>query len=142
MATKGTAKKEIPYIDYKTADVMARMFDFINNASKVKKSIYNELERMIGTMRSLQKDLTPISDDPNNWASALDYDHFKDDIANIRHDAREMGLTQTLFEKLKNEEFRDRFTGWLQPPVLKEEIEDHFEEEPEKAENEEKAVNA
>jgi hypothetical protein len=132
MATKTTAKKEKPYIDYKTAKVLARMYDFIIHANNERKCIYDKLNFMITSLRRLQELFTPL-EDPSKWASGLEYDHIPDGILNISHDAWEAGLTHTLFEKLKDRKFWDRFTGWLGDPVLKEEIEDHydFEDKPE-----------
>jgi hypothetical protein len=44
------------------------------------------------------------------------------------NDIREAGMTKTLYEKLKDRDFRKRFSGWLLPPVSKEEIEDRYDE--------------
>ncbi|MDR1240136.1 MAG: hypothetical protein LBK27_08470 [Treponema sp.] len=134
MAEQKTAKKQKPYIDYKTAKVMVRMYDFIIDANHERKRIYDELNFMLTSFRRLQELFKPL-EDPSNWASVLKRDHIPDGILNISHDAWEMGLSHTLFEKLKDREFRDRFTGWSGDPVFKEEIKDHydFEEEPESA---------
>jgi hypothetical protein len=134
MAKKEQVQREKPYIDYKTANVMARMYDFITHANQEREEITRELDSMLFSLRRLKELFKPL-EDPNNWVSGLQYGHIPDCIQNIRHDAWEMGLTNTLFEKLKDRKFRDRFTGWLQPPVAKEEIEDHydFEDEPKEA---------
>jgi hypothetical protein len=118
MTKQKTAKKETPYIDYKTANIMARMYDFITHANYARKRIYDELDSMSTSLRRLQEQFKPI-EDPSNWASGLEYNHIPDSLLNISHDACEMGLNHTLFEKLKDRKFRNRFTGWLNPPVLK-----------------------
>jgi hypothetical protein len=117
-------EKPRPYIDYKTARVFVRMYDFIIHANQAQKSLNDELEHLIYTIRLFQEKYAP-RENPEKWADALKRDHIPNAIANIRPDSWEAGLTQTLFEKLKDKQFRDRFTGWLGDPVLKEEIEDH-----------------
>jgi hypothetical protein len=136
-------KKGNPAIDYKTAQVMVRMYDFIIGAYDLKKSLYNDIEGLIASMRRVQERCTNELNSPNEWAEALNYNHIDDPIADIRHDAWEAGLTHTLFEKLKDRQFRNRFTGWLGSPVLEEEIKDHYEWEDEETEAKEtNAVNA
>jgi hypothetical protein len=130
MAEQKTAKKQKPYIDYKTANVMARMYDFIIHTNYERKRIYDELNFMLSSFRRLQELFKPL-EDPSNWASGLERDRIPDGILNISHDVWEMGLTHALFEKLKDRKFRDRFTGWSSDPVLKEEIEDHYDFEEE-----------
>jgi len=121
-------KEPEPFIDYKTANVMTRMYDFIIHANNTKEYVYNEIERVITTLKYLQREFIP-REDPNSWADALQYDHIPDSIANIRHDAWAAGLTDTLFKKLKDKEFRDRFTGWLGAPVTQDEIIDIYEDD-------------
>ena len=118
-------EKPQPYIDYKTARVFVRMYDFIIHANQAQKSLNDELERLVCTIRLFQEKYAP-RENPEKWADALKRDNIPNTIANIRHDSWEAGLTHTLFEKLKDKQFRDRFTGWLGDPVLKEEIEDHY----------------
>ena len=118
-------EKPQPYIDYKIARVFVRMYDFIIHANQAQKSLNDELERLILTIRLFQENYAP-RENPEKWADALKRDHIPNAIANIRHDSWEAGLTHTLFEKLKDKQFRDRFVGWLGDPVLKEEIEDHY----------------
>ena len=124
------AKTTQPYIDYKTAGIFARMHDFIINANQERKAICEELDRMITWLQIAQDNLSPV-EDPNNQYAHFDYDHFTHNIARLRNDAWEAGLTSTLFEKLKDVEFRRRFTGWgrMDEPVLEEEIKDRYEEE-------------
>jgi hypothetical protein len=116
-----------PYIDYKTAKTFVRMYDFIIHANEMRKSMFDELERTIAILRHAQKSLSPV-ENPEEQFAHFNYDHFTHHIANLRADAWEAGLTSTLFEKLKDGKFRDRFTGGriINDPVLKEEIEDHY----------------
>jgi hypothetical protein len=53
MAKQGTTKKEKPYIDYKTANIMARIYDFIIHANYERKRIYDELSSMLTSLRRL-----------------------------------------------------------------------------------------
>lgn len=130
-------KKQKPYIDYKTAEVFVRMFDFINHANNLQKSINEEMNRMVITIRQFQEKYAP-RENPEKWADALEYSYIPNAIANIRHDSWEAGLTDTLFEKLNDKKFRDRFTGWLGDPVTEEEIEEHYNWE---EEDDPKAIN-
>ena len=118
-------KKQQPYIDHKAAKMFVRMYDFINHANHMRAKMYQELESAIAALQVYQDRLAPV-EDPDNQYAHFKYDHFTHDIARLRADAWEAGLTSTLFEKLKDKKFRDRFTGWLGDPVLKEEIEDHY----------------
>jgi hypothetical protein len=127
MAKQGTVKKEKPYIDYKAANVIARMYDFITNANYERKRIYGELNLILTLLQGLRERFKPL-EDPSNWAAGLELDHIPDGILNISHDAWEMGLTRTLFEKLNDRSFRYRFVGLSGDPVLKDEIEDRYED--------------
>ena len=121
--------KAKPYIDYKTASVLARMRDFIIHENEAHRVLHAELERMADNIRWLQKKFAPRAI-PNDWADALERDRIPNAIANIRHDAWEAGLTDTLFDKLGDRAFRDRFVGWMGEPVLEDEIvERYFEDE-------------
>ena len=121
-------KREKPYIDYKTAKTLAWMRDFIVDAIKEREKIEKELNRAIIAIEQVRNSLKPIEGYDSQWAyiTTLGYTN---DIARLSHDAWEAGLTQTLFEKLGDKQFWNRFTGWLFPPVLKEEIQDKYEEE-------------
>ena len=119
------AKNKQPYIDYKTAGIFARMYDFIIDANNERKSIYEELGRMITYLQVIQERLAPVND-PDDQYAHFNRDHFTHNIARLRADAWEAGLTSTLFEKLKDKKFRDRFIGLGGEPVNKEEIEDHY----------------
>jgi hypothetical protein len=137
MQKKETEKK--PYIDYKTARVLDRMHDFIIHANNERERIYRELNSMRCSLNRIMELFQPLKD-PSKWATGLEYDHIPDGLLNISHDAWEAGLTNTLFEKLKDHDFQKRFTGWRFPPVLKEEIEDHYDFGDEETETKEKAV--
>jgi len=121
--------KPKPYIDYKTARVLSLMYDFVTNAKYERDLVIKELERQITFLHMTITNLETVSDDPDNWGQALDKWGFKDNIARLRNTAWNAGLTSTLFEKLKDKKFRDRFNGWGGLPVLKEEIEDHYDEQ-------------
>ena len=129
MKTKDTQ----PYINYDKAAFLTRLYDFINHANQARKNVYTELDYMSRTLAIMQskisemkKDFAPV-ENPN--ARCTFYDN---DIEALRSCAWEAGLTVTLFEKLKDRVFRNRFTGcYGKPgePVLKEEIEDHYPDE-------------
>jgi hypothetical protein len=119
------AKEAKLYIDYKTAKTFVRMYDFIIHTNNERKAIHEELDNLIAWIQVFQDRLAPV-EDPGNQYAHFDRDHFTHDIARLRNDAFEAGLTSTLFEKLKDKEFRNRFTGFTGAPVLKEEIEDHY----------------
>jgi hypothetical protein len=120
------AKTAQPYIDYKTANTFVRMYDFIINANYERKVVCKEIERLILWLEVARDNLAPV-DNPNDQYAHFDRDHFTHNIARLRADAWEAGLTSTLFEKLKDKKFRDRFIGFCPgEPVLKEEIKDHY----------------
>jgi len=119
--------KPKPYIDYKTAGILARMYDFIIDANYERKTVYEELGYAIKQLQIIQKRLAPV-DDPEEQFAHFNRDHFTHNIAQLRADAWEAGLTTTLFEKLKDREFRNRFIGFMKEPVTKEEIEDRYED--------------
>jgi hypothetical protein len=110
MAKKETVKKEKPYIDYKTARVLDRMHDFIIHANNEREHICRELNTMRCSLNRMMELFQPLKD-PGNWATGLEYDRIPDGLLNISHDAWEAGLTNTLFEKLKDRQFQCRFTG-------------------------------
>jgi hypothetical protein len=113
-------------------DAAESMRDFIIHANYERERIYSELRSMDAEISRLQE-LFKLVGYLNNRGSGLEYDHIPDCILNIRHNAWKMGFTNTLFEKLKNREFKKRFIGWSNPPVRQEEIEDRYvlEEKPE-----------
>ena len=115
-------KQKPPYIDYQTAKVFARMYDFIIHANKMRESMCQDLDRAIMALQMAKSRLAPV-EDPENQFAHFNRDHFTHDIARLRADAWEAGLKEPLFEKLHDKSFRDRFTGWLLPAVQKEEIE-------------------
>jgi len=123
--------KEKPHIDYKTAQTLAVMHDFIMAAKYEREFLIEEIDKQINSLEIRKSQLKTVSNDPDNWIKAFDVYGFKDNIARLRERARESGLTHTLFEKLKDKDFRDRFTGWGRPPVQKNEIEDHYSNEEE-----------
>jgi hypothetical protein len=122
-----------PYIDYKTATYLTRLYDFINHANQMRKDVYTELDYMSRSLAIMQNKIremkaafTPV-EDPN--ARCTFYEH---DIEALRAYAWEAGLTKALFGKLKDRVFRVRFTGcYGEPgePVLKDEIEDRYPDE-------------
>jgi len=125
MKTKNTQ----PYIDYKKATFITRLYDFINQANQMRKNVYTELDFMSRTLAIMQKQInemkqvfTPL-ENPNAHCT-----EHEDDIEALRAYAWEAGLTKTLFEKLKDKDFRYRFIGFYNEPVLKKEIEDHYAE--------------
>ena len=121
-------KKTQPYIDYKTANVLDGMHDFIIHANNERKAIYEELSNLIAWLQVFQDKFAPV-ENPDDKYAHFDRDHFTHNIARLRHNAWEAGLTSTLFEKLNNEQFRSRFIGWLPGlPVLEHEIKDVYEE--------------
>jgi len=121
-------KQTQPYIDYKTANILTRMYDFIIDANHERKTVYEELGRMITLLQVVQDQLAPV-ENPNEQFAHFDRDHFTHNIAQLRADAWEAGLTSTLFDKLKDKQFRSRFSGWLPGlPVLEHEIKDVYEE--------------
>jgi hypothetical protein len=117
--------KPKPYIDYKTAKTLDRMYDFIIHANEMRSSMCDELNRIIATLQQAKLCLAPV-EKPENQYAHFSYDHFTHDIARLRADAWEAGLTHTLFEKLKDKQFKDRFLGGHGEPVQKEEIEERF----------------
>jgi len=120
------AKNAQPYIDYDKATFLTRLYDFIDRANRMRKDVYTELDYMSRTLAIMQSKIgemkqafAPI-ENPNARCT-----YHEDDIEALRAIAWEAGLTRTLFEKLKDRIFRNRFTGHLGKPVPKEEIEDH-----------------
>jgi len=126
-----SAKKTQPYIDYNTATYLTRLYDFIRRANQMRKDVYTELDYMSRTLAIMQNKIREMKaafspvENPNVQVTYHD-----NDIEALRAYAWEAGLTKTLFEKLKDRCFRNRFTGLAGlPPVLKEEIEDHYADE-------------
>jgi len=120
-------KKPQPYIDYKTANILDRMRDFILHANYFCKRFNEALNDFEGSIRLFRSALAP-RENPEEWADALKYDHIEGLIANLRHDTWEAGLTDTLFKKLEDKDFRYRFIGFMGAPVLEHEIKDVYEE--------------
>ena len=127
------AKNALPYIDYDKATFLTRLYDFINRANQMRKDVYRELDYMSRTLAIMQSNINDMKkafaplENPNAYCT-----EYEDDIKALRGIAWEAGLTKTLFEKLKDRLFRNRFTACLgEPaePVLKEEIEDHHADE-------------
>jgi len=122
--------KLAPYIDYDKATFLTRLYDFINRANQMRKDVYTELDYMSRTLAIMQNKISEMKqafapvENPNANCT-----FHENDIEALRAFAWEAGLTRTLFEKLKDRVFRNRFTGCLWKhgePVLKEEIEDHY----------------
>ena len=120
-------KKPLPYIDYKIASIFTRMHDFIIHSNYFVERFHRELDNLEASIHIFRSALAP-REKPEEWVDALQYDHIPNLIANLRHDTWSAGLIDTLFEKLKDRKFRDRFTGWLGDPVLEQEIEDHYDD--------------
>jgi len=127
------AKTAQPYIDYDKATFLTRLYDFINQANQMRENVYRELDYMSRTLAIMQNQISDMKkafapvENPNAHCT-----EYEDDIEALRSIAWEAGLTKTLFEKLKDRLFRNRFTGCLgkpSQPVLKEEIEDHYPDE-------------
>ena len=114
--------KKQPFIDYKMARVLAFMRSFIVSAKYERDKLIGGIEEQIRYLQVRLNDLKTVSDDPDNFVAALDTLGFKDNIARLRHDAWEAGLTSTLFEKLENKDFWYRFTGFMGEPVQEEEV--------------------
>ena len=124
-------KKIHPYIDYKTANFLTRLFDFINDANRMRVNMLTELDDMSNSVAVMQKQIremkeafTPL-ETPATHCAFLEHD-----IGALRAIAWEAGLTETLFEKLNDRMFRHRFTGLggepVGEPVQEEEIRDRF----------------
>jgi hypothetical protein len=129
---RGNNMAKQPYIDYRSANLLTRMYDFINRANQMRRDVHTELDYMSRSLeimqnkiREMKEAFTPL-EDPNKHVTLLEHD-----IGALRAAAWEAGLTKTLFEKLKDRVFRNRFTGCLGKgnPVPKEEIEDHYDDE-------------
>jgi len=122
-------KKTQPYIDYGTATYLTRLYDFINRANRMREDMRTELDEMSGYLAMLQSKINEMKQwfQPVEDANARCTFH-ENDIEALRAYAWEAGLTKTLFEKLKDQCFRNRFTGLggSLPPVLKGEIEDRY----------------
>jgi len=121
--------KEQPYIDYSMATNLTRLYDFINTANQMRGDMLRQLDYLGKHLQIVQaqiidaKNLFAAVSDPNTTAG-----NFNNDIEALWSYAWEAGLSHTLFEKLKDRQFRSRFTGGIMPVVLKEEIEDRYEE--------------
>jgi hypothetical protein len=126
------AKNTQPYIGYDTATFLTRLYDFIRRANQMRKDVYTELDYMSRTLAIMQNKIREMKEafSPVENPNARCTFH-ENDIEALRAYAWEAGLTKTLFEKLKDRCFRNRFTGLggFGPPVLKEEIEDHYADE-------------
>jgi hypothetical protein len=120
-------KKEQPFIDYKTANIMARMFDFITSANYERKKIAQELDLAINALQSVRKALEPLVD-PDDNIGHLTPLGWTNNIASLRADAWEIGLSHKLFKKLADKDFRNRFVLGFNPPVLEAEIKDIYED--------------
>ena len=121
--------KKQPYIDYDTAVYLTRIYDFINRANQMHEEMFRQsdylhryLELAQGQILQMQKMFTPV-DDPNTGIGK-----FENCVNALRTIAWEAGLTSTLFEKLKDQKLRNRFTGFGAPVLKKEEIEDVYED--------------
>ncbi|MDR0464246.1 MAG: hypothetical protein LBG94_03910 [Treponema sp.] len=122
-------KTKKPFIDYKTALMLECMYDFIMTANYFCERFNRELDNFEASIKLFRSALAP-REKPEKWADALKHDHFDNLIADMRHTTWEMGLTDTLFEKLKDRKFRNRFTGLFPNlPVLENEIKDHYDTE-------------
>jgi len=124
-------KNAQPYIDYDKADFLTRLYDFINRANQMRKDMYRELDYASRYLETVQDRISEMKqayapvENPN--ADCASHDN---DIKALRAFAWEAGLTRTLFEKLENQCFRNRFTGLTgAQPVTKEEIEDRYDDE-------------
>ena len=126
-----TTKKPQPFIDYKTASIFARMYDFIIHSNYFVERFNRELDTLEASIKRFRSALAP-REKPEEWADALKYDHIDNLIANLRHDTWEAGLTYTLFEKLKDRNFRYRFIGFMGDPVLEQEIKDVYDDDDDK----------
>jgi len=127
MKTKNTQ----PYIDYDKAAFLTRLYDFINRANQMRKNVYTELDYMARTLTMMQNHINEMKaafspvENPNAHCT-----FHENDIEALRAYAWEAGLTSTLFEKLEDQCFRNRFTGLVKVhPVSKEEIEDRYADE-------------
>jgi hypothetical protein len=127
------AKTTKPHIGYKTAHVLSFLYDFINRSNQMRKDVYTELDYMSRSLAIMQNKISEMKqafapvENPNERCT-----FHENDIEALRAYAWEVGLTKTLFEKLKDRDFRNRFTGCYGSPgepVLKEEIEDHYADE-------------
>ena len=122
---KKKTENQQPYIDYKTATNMTRHFDFINRANRMFREMLTQLNRLNDYLELSQHQINEMIEwyvpvpDTNKGGGAFD-----NDVRALRTFAQEAGLTRTLFEKLKDDQFRARFTGWLYPPVQQEEIQE------------------
>jgi len=126
-------KKPQPYIDYGKAIYLTRIYDFINRANRMREDVYTALDDMSFTLAIMQKTVRDMMQafSPAKNPNARFHEN---DIEALKAYAWEAGLTNTLFEKLKDRDFRDRFTasyGHGDParPVQKEEIEDRYADE-------------
>ncbi|WP_461257674.1 hypothetical protein, partial [Treponema sp. R80B11-R83G3] len=118
-------KKTQPYIDYDKAAFLTRLYDFINRANQMREDVYTQLDYMdhlFGMMKEqisfMKQAFAPVGN-PNDRVTF--YEH---DIEALRSYAWSAGLTKTLWEKLKDQNFRHRFSGFINTPVQKDEIED------------------
>jgi hypothetical protein len=126
------AKTTQPYIAYDKANFLTRLYDFICRANRMRKDVYTELDYMSRSLSIMQNKINQMKaefapvENPN--ARCAEYEN---DIEALRACAWQAGLTKTLFEKLKDNDFRYRFSpisGEPGKPVTKEEIMDHYSE--------------
>jgi len=118
------AKKQQPYIDYSTAVNLTNLCDFINRANRMRSDMLRQLYFLQGHLQIVQTQINDMkrmfSPVENINAGVGDFDN---DIEALRTFAWELGLSHTLFEKLKDQRFRNRFTGLNKvEPVQEDEI--------------------
>ena len=123
------AKKQ-PYIDYGTARHLTRLYDFINRANRMRGDMLRQLDYLQGHLQIVQtqiNDMKEMFSPVENTNAGVG--NFDNDIEALRTFAWEAGLTKTLFEKLKDNRFRNRFTGLNKAePVQEDEIKDIYPE--------------
>ena len=123
------ARKQ-PYIDYGTAARLIQIHDFINRANRMRRDMLRQLDFLD---RDLQIVQTKINDMKQMFSPVENPDagvgDFDNDIDALRTYAWELGMSHTLFDKLKDQQFRNRFTGLNKAnPVQKDEIKDIYPE--------------
>ena len=123
------AKKQ-PYIDYGTAAHLIQIHDFINRANRMRQAMLRRLDFLD---RDLQIAQNKINDMKQMFSPVENPDagvgDFGNDIDALRTYAWELGMSHTLFDKLKDQQFRNRFTGLNKAnPVQKDEIKDIYPE--------------
>jgi hypothetical protein len=92
MKKKEQVQREKPYIDYKTADVMARMYDFIVDSEELREKVNRKLLGIIRELQMFYDDLNPIQEEKRKYFAIMGH---IDPIDRLRHDSWEMGLTDT-----------------------------------------------